>query len=191
MREESINVATIHTVKLGREQGFEKAVLNYFGNSFRESATKGALLIRPLPGSDSRTYGILRSFANQQDREAFYKSDSFIQLQQDLKPYVEEDYSRRELHGLEAFFYDPSAVQHPPRWKMALATWLGVWPTVYVVSSLLRSQVSGWPSFLATGLVTFFVVLALTWGVMPALTRLMKPWLLRPADPSPKERTVL
>ena len=77
---------------------------------------------------------------------------------------------------------DTSIVHQPPRWKMALVTWFGVWPTVYVVSNLARSHVSGWPSFLAAGFVTFLVVLALAWGVMPTLTRLLRPWLLGSAD---------
>ena len=117
--DEPIHVAITRTVKPGREQDFEKAVRDFFANSLGDTATQGALLLRPLPGSDSRTYGILRSFASDQDRDAFYRSDCFTQLQQPLKPYVEEDYSRRALHGLEAFFYDPSLIQHPPRWKMA------------------------------------------------------------------------
>ena len=41
---------------------------------------------------------------------------------------------------------------------MALVTWLGVWPTVYVVSNLVGRQLSSWPSFWATGFVTFLVV---------------------------------
>ena len=173
-----IYVATIRTVKPGHEQDFENAVLAFSADVLRDTATESALLIRPLPGAESRTYGILRSFVSEQDRKNFYESDKFAQLQQAINPYVEEDYSRRELHGLEAFFYDPSIAHQPPRWKMALVTWLGVWPTVYVVSNLARNHVSGWPSFLATGFVTFLVVLALAWGVMPTLTHLLRPWLL-------------
>jgi len=183
-----IHVATTRTVKPGCEEDFEKAVLAFFPDALKDTATEGALLLRPMPGSESRTYGILRSFASEQDRRDFYESDKFTQLQKAMKPYVEEDYSRRELHGLEAFFYDPSIIDHPPRWKMALVTWLGVWPTVYVVSNLVGRQVSGWPSFLAAGFVTFLVVLVLAWGVMPTLTGLLKPWLLRSAD-SPRDES--
>ncbi len=37
-----------------------------------------------------------------------------------MKPLVEEGYSRRDLHGLEAFFTDPGIIETPPRWKMAI-----------------------------------------------------------------------
>ena len=180
--DKSIHVATTRTVKPGCEEDFEKVVLAFFPGALKDTSTEGALLLRPLPGSNSRTYGILRSFATEQDREDFYNSEEFSKLQQAMKPYIEEDYSRRELHGLEAFFYNPSIVRQPPRWKMAVVTWFGVWPTVYVVSNLVRDRVTGWHSFIATGFVTFLVVLVLAWGVMPVLTRLLKPWLLGSTD---------
>lgn len=174
-----IHVAITRTVKPGCEEAFERAILTFFSDSLKDSATLGAQLLRPLPGSQSRTYGIMRSFASEQDREAFYQSDRFLQWEQAVKPFVEEGYSRRNLHGLEAFFSDPNLIRHPPRWKMAFATWLGVWPTVYALSNQVGHRLSDWPPWLATGVVTFLVVVALAWGVMPILTRLMRPWLMR------------
>jgi uncharacterized protein len=174
-----IHVAITRRVKPGHERDFEKAVLACFADSLRDTTTQGALLLRPLPESDSRTYGILRSFASEQERNAFYKSDAFTKLQQAIEPYVEDDVSRRELHGLEAFFYNPSLIHHPPRWKMAFVTWLGVWPTVYAASNLVGPRLSWCHSFVSAGIVTLFVVLVLAWGVMPILTRLLRPWLMR------------
>ncbi|MFC1836068.1 antibiotic biosynthesis monooxygenase [Thermodesulfobacteriota bacterium] len=174
-----INVAITRTVRPGREHDFEKAILAFFAESLQDTTTQGALLLRPSPGSGIRTYGILRSFANEQDRDAFYRSDTFAQWDQAVKPYVEEDYSLRELHGLEAFFHDQTSTHSPTRWKMAILTWSAVWPTVLVVASLLGPYRSDWHFVLAVGLDTFFVVLILTWIVMPALTRLTRPWWLR------------
>lgn len=103
---------------------------------------------------------------------------------------MEEEYSRRDLHGLEAFFSDPDLAQQPPRWKMAFVTWLGVWPTVFVVSALAaQGLLSGWPVWLAAGVDTLAVVIILTWGVMPALTRLLRPWLETPMDAPSRERS--
>ena len=94
-----------------------------------------------------------------------------------MKPLVEEVYSRRDLHGLEAFFTDLSIIESPPRWKMAILTWLGVWPTVLVVSALSTNLLAGWPFWIANGVANLFVVAGLTWIVMPLLTRLSRPWL--------------
>lgn len=90
---------------------------------------------------------------------------------------VEGQYRRTDLHGLEAFFADPSIAVHPPRWKMAIVTWLGVWPTVFVVSGGLGPLVKSLPSWISTAIITLIVVVVLTWGVMPLLTKIMRPWL--------------
>jgi uncharacterized protein len=169
------HVAITRTVKPGSEE----AVSKFFSDTMRDNASLGALLIRPMPGAQNRTYGILRSFASQQDRDAFYASVNFRKWDETVKSLVEGDYSRQDFHGLEAFFTDPGLIRHPPRWKMALVTWIGVWLTAYAVSSAVAPQLSRFHPFLATGVVTLIVVLALTWAVMPALTRTVRSWLRR------------
>jgi antibiotic biosynthesis monooxygenase (ABM) superfamily enzyme len=172
-----VHVAITRKVKPGSEEAFEEAIRSFFADSLRNPATLGSLLLRPLPGSDSRTYGILRSFANENERDAFYRSESFLRWDEAVKPFVEGEYSRRSLHGLEAFFRNPSIIDNPPRWKMAILTWLGVWPTVLVVTYLISNQLTDWPFWLNNGFSSVFVVAALTWMVMPVLTRLARPWL--------------
>lgn len=172
-----VHVAVTRMVKPGREEAFEEAIRSFFADSLKDEASLGAQLLRPLPGANTRTYGILRSFSNKKDRDAFYQSESFRRWEEAVKPLVEEDYARRNVHGLEAFFTDHSIIESPPRWKMALLTWLGVWPTVLVVSALTTNMLAGWTFWIANGVVNLFVVAALTWIVMPVLTRLVRPWL--------------
>jgi antibiotic biosynthesis monooxygenase (ABM) superfamily enzyme len=175
-----VHVAITRIVKPGCEASFERAILTFFAGSQKDEATLGAQLLRPLPGDRDRTYGILRSFDSEQDRDAFYDSENFKQWQREVAHLVEDGYSRKELNGLEAFFTEPDRVHQPPLWKMAFVTWLGVWPTVLAVSSFGgRWLLSGWPFWLVVGLETLLVVAALTWGVMPILTRLTKPWLTK------------
>ena len=172
-----VHVAITRMVKPGREEAFEKAIRSFFSDSLKDEASLGAQLLRPLPGTNTRNYGILRSFANEKDRDSFYQSESFRRWEEAVKPLVEEGYSRRDLHGLEAFFTDPGIIETPPRWKMAILTWLGVWPTVLVVSALSTNLLTGWPFWIANGVAYLFVVAGLTWIVMPLLTRLSRPWL--------------
>ncbi len=182
--DQPVHVAITRTVKSGCEASFEKAILEFFAQSQEDESTLGAQLLRPLPGSQSRTYGILRSFGNQQDRDAFYHSERFRRWQNEVAPLVEGDYARRELTGLEAFFNDSSRIHEPPLWKMAFITWLGVWPTVFAVTSIGgRWLLSGWPFWLAVGIETLAVVALLTWAVMPRLTHWFGPWL-KPSEGS-------
>jgi len=170
-----VHVAITRTVKPGSEEAFREAIKSIFDDTLRENTSLGAQLLRPLPGSDSRTYGILRSFSTEDDRDAFYNSENFRKWEEAVAPMVEGDYSRRDLHGLEAFFRSNSI--DPPAWKMALLTWLGVCPTVQIVSALVPTTMAAWPFWLLNAIVNIFVVAALVWVVMPLLTRLARPWL--------------
>ena len=170
-----VHVAITRIVRPGCAEAFEQAVKAFFADTMHESASLGAQLLRPLPGSDSRSYGILRSFASTEERDAFYNSQTFRKWEATVAPLVEGNYSRRNLHGLEAFFRSASTV--PPAWKMAILTWLGVCPTVQVVSALVPSSMAAWPFWLFNAIVNIFVVAALVWFVMPLLTRFARPWL--------------
>jgi antibiotic biosynthesis monooxygenase (ABM) superfamily enzyme len=83
---------------------------------------------------------------------------------------------RRRLHGLEAFFRDTRHAP-PPRWKMAVVTWMGVFPSVLLWSSLLPNALGGLPHLAVVAIVNVFVVVTLAWGVMPLLTRMFAGWL--------------
>jgi hypothetical protein len=67
----------------------------------------------------------------------------------------------------------------PPRWKLALLTWLGLWPTVtavtLVVAPLLREQ----PLPVQTLTVTGLVVPMMVWAITPLLLRGFRRWLQR------------
>ena len=177
-----VHVAITRKVKPGCESEFEGAIERFFKESEKINGSLGAQLIRPLPGNQSNNYGILRSFANDKDRDDFYQSDQFREWEQSVKPLVEPGYTRQEieLHGLEAFFSNPNIIRHPSRWKMAIVTWMGVWPTVLLISLLISPHLMGLPIWIAIGIDTVLVVATLTWAVMPILTRLMRPWLLKP-----------
>jgi antibiotic biosynthesis monooxygenase (ABM) superfamily enzyme len=172
-----LHIAITRKVRPGCEPAFEEAIRRFFASSFSHAGTLGAYLLRPLPGSSDRTYGILRSFANESDRDAFYVSDEFDQWQRTVAPLVEAEYSRRPLHGLEAFFREGPQGSHPPRWKMALLTLAGVYPCVYIFSRTLHPITNTWPPAMAIFITSVMVVSALAWVVMPLLTRIFSFWL--------------
>lgn len=172
-----VHVAITRKIKRGSEEAFEKAIQRFFSESAIASGSLGALLIKPIPGSDGNTYGILRSFASEEERKEFYKSDKFSEWEKTIDALLEDKYSRHDLHGLEAFFANTGLIQHPPKWKMAIVTWLGVWPAVFLASHFVSPYLEGFSIWIRTGLVTLLVVLALTWAIMPMLTRLLRSWL--------------
>src|SRR5437899_1300928 len=128
-----IHVAITRRIKPGCEEEFQTALKEFFARSLSESGVHGAAMLVPPPGSSSSEYGIIRSFASSAERDAFYASPLYQAWKKRVAPLSQSDPNIHELHGLEAFFRqgEPSP---PPRWKMAIATYLGVVPTIMTLA---------------------------------------------------------
>lgn len=172
---EMVHVAIMRVVREGREAEFESLIEQFFHEAARQPGVCGAYLIRPLVGSNSREYGILRSFQSVEDMNRFYESDLFRKWNEAIRPLVEGEPQRRELHGMEAFFREGAA--HPPRWKMAIVTWIGVSPAVYIFSNTVPAVFGHLSTLMSLLLVNALVVATLTWVFMPLLTKLFHRWL--------------
>lgn len=178
-----IHIAITRRVLPGREDEFRAALKEFFQASFAHGGVLGATMLVPPPGSDSREFGILRTFASEHERDAFYASPIFKAWEERCRPLTESDsWTHRPLHGLEAWFRGDGAPR-PPRLKMAVVTLLGVYPTSLVLGLVLAPFVAGLPRLVAGLITAAAMVLCLTWLVMPFLTKLLHPWLQ--AKPKP------
>lgn len=72
----------------------------------------------------------------------------------------------------------------PPRYKLAVLTWAGAYGVITLILGLLGPTMASWPLVLRTLLISMLMVTALTWIVVPALTRLFRAWLVA-ATPAP------
>lgn len=172
-----IHVAITRRVKPGHEAEFQQALREFIQASFTHGGVLGATMIVPPPGSESREFGILRTFADEGERDAFYESRAYKDWRERVTPLTEGDPVYRQLHGLEAWFRSPGGP--PRRWKMAVATLLGVYPTSLVLSWAAGKAVHHWPLAARSLLVAACMVALLTWVVMPLVTRALHDWLHR------------
>ncbi|HPF37731.1 MAG TPA: antibiotic biosynthesis monooxygenase [Phycisphaerae bacterium] len=170
-----IHIAITRRVRPGREAEFQEALRLFFQDSFAHGGVLGATMIVPPPGSESREFGILRTFLDESERDAFYASSLFRTWEAACEPLTDGGWSSRELHGLEAWFRSSGGA--PPRWKMAIATFLGVYPVVMVLSKVIGPAIAGWPFLIGNAVFTACVVGLLTWIVMPLITRTLHHWL--------------
>jgi quinol monooxygenase YgiN len=107
-----IHIAITRRVKPGCEAEFQQALREFFQTSFAHGGVLGATMIVPPPGSDSREFGILRTFADEKERDDFYASPVFKTWEEKCAPLTESDsWTYRELHGLEAWFRSPGRPQ--------------------------------------------------------------------------------
>jgi len=178
---EPIHVAITRRIKAGREQEFQTALKEFFALSLGHSGVNGAAMIVPPPGSGSAEYGIIRSFASAAERDAFYASALYAEWKKQVAPLSDGQPETRELHGLEAFFRANSSAP-PPRWKMAIATYLGVVPVIMGLALTLGRLIRSWNFVLNNIVFNAFVVVLLTWVVMPVITRILDPWLSKKAS---------
>lgn len=173
-----VHVAVTLRAQPGREAEFEKAVARFIQKSMDCPGTTGAQLIKPPPGSDTREYGVLRSFVDEESMQKFYSSALFNDWVAEVSHLIDGERKQRRLHGLEAFFRGDAAVP-PPRWKMACVTWLGVYPCVLLWTALLVPILQPLPLPAIQAIVSVCMVVTLTWGVMPFMTKIFRPWLRR------------
>jgi hypothetical protein len=175
-----IHIAITRRVRPGCEAEFQAALKEFFQTSFAHGGVLGASMLAPLPGSDSREFGILRTFADEAERNAFYDSPMFKAWEERARTLTEGEAEYRQLHGLEAWFRSPH--NPPPRWKMAAATLLGVYPTSLFLGATVGGAVHAWPSPARSLVIAGCMVALLTWVVMPLVTRLLHGWLHSPIE---------
>lgn len=170
-----IHIAITRRVRPGYEAEFQQALREFFRTSFAHEGVWGASMLAPPPGSATREYGILRTFANEGERDAFYKSPAFAAWEERARLLTEGEPAYRQLHGLEAWFR--TSGEPPPRWKMALVTFAGVYVLTLFLTFLTAPLIGGWPLPVRNAAFNVLVVAALTWVIMPFLTWSLRGWL--------------
>jgi hypothetical protein len=63
-----------------------------------------------------------------------------------------------------------------PRHRVALVTWLGIWPLVSVALGLVAPRLGMLPFLVRTALIAALVVAAMTYLVMPGFARVARIW---------------
>ncbi len=164
--------------QIQRHLTFGASYVHFFTGSY----VHGAGMLVPPPGSESPEFGILRTFASEQDRDAFYNSPMFKAWEVRIMPLIEGEPVYRQLTGLEAWFRSPQ--NPPPQWKMALLTWVAVWPVSMAVPAALNPLSGQMPNFIFAGVVAGGIVLVLTWVAMPALVKVARGWLQPKSRPT-------
>lgn len=172
-----ITVCITRRVKPGSEVAFERALHEFVQRSLVLPGQMGVHIMRPAPGSGSRDYGIVRKFTNRQALAAFRTSQEYLEWNHTALDLTEGDGRVEDLTGLESWFTLPGGALRPlPKWKMAIVTLLGVFPTSLLLGETVGRWMVGWPLLLCSLVFAALMVALLTWVVMPLLTRALHNW---------------
>lgn len=173
-----VTVVVRRRVKAGAEADFERAMQEFIGFALAFPGNRGIDVVRPQPGG-GREYTVVDRFSDWSARKAFKESSDYGQWMGRLRELSEQEPYIEERDGLGGWFTPPEAAQPSPpaRLKMALVTFVGVYPLTSTLPPLGSWLAPTWHPLLVNVFVTATIVAALTWVVMPILTRVFASWL--------------
>jgi antibiotic biosynthesis monooxygenase (ABM) superfamily enzyme len=163
--------------KPGCEADYERLIRAMFKSMRQSPGFLGADLLPPEEAGGD--YQVVVRFASEADLHGWDASPARRSHHALLRAVAESEPEYRRLSGLEAWFA-PAVVpasMHPPRARMAVVTWLGIFPTVSLFLWLIAPLLAPLPFLLRTAVLTALIVVTMTWVVMPRLTKLLRGWL--------------
>lgn len=165
-------------IRPGHESAYEALV----GEMFQQmQACKGFLGAELIPASEpDGEHQVIIRFSSEDALSNWDASAERSDLLARMRKLADSDPEYRRLSGLEAWFTPAvvPATMHPPRARMALVTWMGIFPTVSMVLWLIEPLLRPYLPFLPkVALLTGLIVVTMTWVVMPRLTRVMRGFL--------------
>jgi hypothetical protein len=174
-----VTVIVTRWVRHERAAEFERLMAGMQAAAARFPGHMGGFLIPP-DTPEQGCYRMLFAFDNEAHQQAWTHSSERSEWLARIAAVTHGETALRVLNGLETWFALPAARTKlpPPRWKMALVTWSGIFPLVLLSSHTIAPLLGPWlhPALVvlvATGL----IVAAMTWMVMPTLARLLVGWL--------------
>ena len=165
-------------VKPGREREFEEWVSGMLADANKFPGYLGSEVLRPSDPEDDE-YRIISRFDHASNLHAWENSEERHHWLRQSRPLLHEKEKVRVLTGLETWFTLPSKPGEPapPRYKMAIVTWLAVFPVVAVIFSLFGQWLNLLPTLLRTLVFTVVMITLMTYVIMPRMTRLFSFWL--------------
>jgi hypothetical protein len=180
----AVTVLITRRVKAGHEAAFEQASADMTAAASTFPGYLGGQLVRPDAegsGDDPMLYHMVFAFDTAEHLQGWQQSPTRSLGLAAIAPHIEGQ-TLRQVSGLGHWFTPPAgiALQPPPRWKVAVVTWLGICPTVYILFLTVAPLLTGWPLLPRVMVITMLVVLLMTWVVAPRLTTWLKPFLYPP-----------
>lgn len=179
-------VVVRQVVKPGREAEFETAMKEFIAESLGFPGSGDFHVVRPS-GPGSTEYTVIHRFADEAARRRFVDAPTYRPWMARLRALTDVAPRMQEFGGIAGWFTLPgpggrSAHGPPPRWKMALVTFVGVYPLTSVLPGFFVGLLPGRNPLAVNIVVTGTIVVLLTWAVMPLLTRVFARWLFHPTN---------
>src|SRR5947209_7826049 len=159
-------------VKQGREQQFEEWVSGILAAANEFPGYLGSEVLRPSEHDDNE-YRIIFRFDRASNLHAWENSEERHHWLHQSRPLLHEEEKVHVLTGLETWFTLPSKPGEPapPRYKMAIVTWLAAFPVVSIIFFFFGNWLNLLPTLLCTLVFTAVMVTLTPYVIMPLMTR--------------------
>lgn len=180
-----VSVLVDRRVRPGHEGRFEELLSEIIQVSKTYRGYVGTDVLRPRPGSGG-LYHVIFRFDDQENLNRWLESPERLEILDQIDRELEEPSRFQVISGLETWFCLPGrkTLEPPPRYKMAVVTWVAITPLLIGFNSLFApwlEQLSLPMRFVCS---TPILVVIMTYGLMPAMTKLFRGWLYpHPARP--------
>jgi len=182
----SVTAVYAHRIKDGCETQFRSWRTRMLNAQKNFDGFLGVDSYDPCKGL-TRDWVDVARFSDSEKLDAWIKSAERKRLLDELQPILEDLTVKRVSSGLDAWFSrgvsGEEARQTPPAWKQAMSVWLGLYPTVmlltYYFNPLFGNLSLPWMMLIGNAA----SVALLTWFVMIWINKLLSFWLA-PKTPS-------
>lgn len=177
MNESPITTVAKHIVPLDKRPEFEAWVRGIDRTSRGFAGYLGMEHIHSRGSSNEEHFCVFR-FDNEDNLTSWMTSDDRRRWLSDERSHSAEIFTARPYSSLEFWFARPDAVSGGPSdFKMALTTFLVIWPLVHFIAPAMSQLISS--SFVAEMLTVATICALVTYVFMPIVTRLLGWWLFR------------
>jgi hypothetical protein len=173
-----VTTTVTRRVKPGHEAFYEQFLAGIIAAATQFPGHRGVEVFRPESAATSE-YRVVYRFDSGEHLRAWLDSDEHAAWLERAEPHVVGPIRRQFLTGLEGWFTLPGSTGRPPPppYKMAILTWVTIFPLITLVVVVLGPLLDGLPLTLRLAITTAVTVPIMTWLVMPRVTRLLRGWL--------------
>ncbi len=180
--EKSVTVIVSRKVKSGLEQEFETWASGISQEAHKFDGYLGTKVIHPSDHIHS-DYVVIIRFDQYENLEKWENSSAKAKWIEKAFVFTEGDVQIQKITGLEYWFTLPETSLEipPPRYKMAIVTFLALFPTIILVDFILSPlfEVLHFQGMFSRAVQTMVTVSLMTYLIMPFVTRLFAPWLYK------------
>jgi uncharacterized protein len=176
-----VTTTVTRRVKPGHEVSYEQFLDGIIAAASEYPGHLGVEVFRP-EGSGGE-YRTVYRFDTGEHLRRWLESDEHAAWLRRAEPHVVGPMRTSFVTGLESWFTLPGSpgTPPPPPYKMALLTWITIFPLITGVILALGPLAKELPLVPRLAITTAVTVPLMTWVVMPRVTRLLRGWLY-PAD---------